>query len=63
MFFYDYVERPYGRSNYTLWKLTKLYFQIVIQYSDRKLLKRLKDMRVPYEIAEKCGMTDLEVME
>jgi undecaprenyl-phosphate 4-deoxy-4-formamido-L-arabinose transferase len=61
--FYDYVERPYGRSNYTLWKLTKLYFQIVIQYSDRKLLKRLKDMRVPYEIAEKCGMMDLEVME
>jgi hypothetical protein len=26
-------------------------------------LKRLKDMRVPYEIAEKCGMMDLEVME
>jgi undecaprenyl-phosphate 4-deoxy-4-formamido-L-arabinose transferase len=61
--FYDYVERPYGRSNYTLWKLMKLYFQIVIQYSDRKLLKRLKDMRVPYEITEKCEIKNLEVMK
>ena len=57
--FYDYVERPYGRSNYTIWKLMKLYIQIVIQYSDGKLLKHLKDMRYPYEIIEKCGMMNL----
>lgn len=57
--FYMYIPRPYGRSNYTLWKLSRLYLHILIQYSGWDILSLFKDKRLPYEICDVCNIDEV----
>lgn len=48
----DYNHRKYGKSNYSLKKLAKLYLNILVNYSNFPLFKPFKKIDRQYEIQE-----------
>lgn len=59
----DYNHRKYGKSNYSLKKLAKLYLKILVNYSNFPLFKPFKSMNNQYEVLETIYINKTSNME